>query len=87
MTKADLMAVMAKEVHIDKAVAAKALETFIAAVSDTLANKVKVTPVDFGFFPVFKHAAKKSQTGVSIDIPTSRVPKFKPGIELITICH
>jgi DNA-binding protein HU-beta len=89
MTKADLIAAMAKKAGISKVAAGKALDAFINSVSSTLANGGKATLVGFGTFSVSQRAARKGrnpQTGATINIPATRVPKFKAGAELRKAC-
>ncbi len=89
MTKADLIAAMAIKADISKVAAGKALDAFISSVSSTLCNGGKVTLVGFGTFSVSCRAARKGrnpQTGATIDIPATKVPKFKAGAELKSAC-
>ncbi len=82
MTKAELVAIMAKEAGITKSAAEKALEAFINGVKDALARGDKVTLVGFGTFLVAERAERRGrnpQTKEEIVIPASKVPKFKPG--------
>ena len=90
MTKADLVAKMAKDANISKAAASKALASMLEGIQSTLARGGKVTLVGFGTFCVAERAARKGrnpQTGASIDIPATKVPKFKPGAELKKACR
>jgi len=82
MTKADLVALMAKEAGITKSAAEKALEAFLNGVKGALEKGDKVTLVGFGTFLVAQRAARRGrnpQTKEEINIPASKVPKFKPG--------
>ncbi len=82
MTKAELVAIMAKEAGITKSAAEKALEAFINGVKGALARGDKVTLVGFGTFLVAERAERRGrnpQTKEEIVIPASKVPKFKPG--------
>lgn len=85
MTKADLVAKMAKDASITKAAAAKALDSAIDGVAKALKKGDSVTLVGFGTFSVSKRKARKGrnpQTGKEINIPAKKVPKFKPGTGL-----
>jgi DNA-binding protein HU-beta len=89
MTKADLIANMANEAGISKVAAGKALDAFINSVSGALSKGDKVTLVGFGTFSVAERAARKGrnpQTGATINIPATNVPKFKAGAELKAAC-
>ena len=85
MTKAELVAKMAKDASITKAAAAKALDGVIDGIAKALKNGDSVTLVGFGTFSVAKRKARvgrNPQTGREIKIPAKRVPKFKPGTDL-----
>jgi len=82
MTKAELVSYVAKEAGITKAVAEKAVNAFIKAVTDALSKGEKVTLVGFGTFYVAERAERKGrnpQTKEEIIIPACKTPKFKPG--------
>ncbi len=85
MTKAELVGKMADDAAVTKAVAEKALNSFIAAVSKALAKGDKITLVGFGTFDVAKRSQREGRnprTGQTIVIPSSKVVKFKPGSKL-----
>ena len=82
MTKTELIDKMAADADISKAVAGKALDSFIDGIVKTLKKGNKVTMVGFGTFSVAKRAARKGrnpQTGETIKIKASKAPKFKAG--------
>lgn len=85
MTKADLISRMADEAGITKAAAEKALNSFVAAVADSLAKGDKVTLVGFGTFSVAERAQREGRnprTGETITIAASKTIKFKAGSKL-----
>ncbi|MEJ5349268.1 MAG: HU family DNA-binding protein [Desulfosoma sp.] len=85
MTKADLISRMADESGITKAAAEKALNSFVAAVADSLAKGEKVTLVGFGTFSVAERAQREGRnprTGETITIAASKTIKFKAGSKL-----
>jgi len=85
MTKADLVARMAKDAKISKAAAGKALGGAIDEITKTLKKGQSVTLIGFGTFSVAKRKARKGrnpQTGKVINISARRVPKFKAGSSL-----
>ncbi|MBT4364496.1 MAG: HU family DNA-binding protein [Desulfobacteraceae bacterium] len=86
MTKAELTAKMAKDSGISKAVAGKALTSFMEGVTKALKKKDgKVTLVGFGAFSKVRRKAKKGrnpQTGEAIKIKAKNVVKFKAGKKL-----
>jgi len=82
MNKADLVAKIAADNEISKAVAEGALNSVMDGVRDALKNGESVTLVGFGTFSVGKRAARTGrnpQTGKEIQIPAKNVVKFKAG--------
>lgn len=85
MTKADLVSKIAGDGGITKAQAEKAVDSFVAAISESLSKGEKVTLVGFGTFSVGERSAREGRnprTGDKITIPASKVVKFKPGKSL-----
>ena len=85
MTKAGLVARMAKDAKISKAAATKALAGAIDEITKSLKKGQSVTLIGFGTFSVAKRKARKGrnpQTGKVITISARRVPKFKAGADL-----
>ncbi len=85
MTKADLVAVMAKAAGGSKVSAARALNAFVDSVFDSLGKGRRVTIGGFGTFMVTRRAARNGRnprTGKAITIPACRVPRFKPSRSL-----
>ena len=85
MTKADLVSKISGDGGLNKAQAEKAVDGFIAAVTDALSAGQKVTLVGFGTFSVgvrSEREGRNPRTGEKITIPTSKVVKFKPGKSL-----
>ncbi len=82
MTKAELAGKIANEIGITKAEAEKAVDGFVAAVSGALSAGDNVTLVGFGTFSVGERAQREGRnprTGEKIEIPASKVVKFKSG--------
>ena len=82
MTKAELVQRIAKDAKISKQAAETALDSFMASVRDTLRKGKRVSLVGFGTFAVGRRAARNGrnpQTGETIKIKATRVPKFKAG--------
>ena len=82
MTKAELIASIAKETKISKASAEKTLNAFTNTVTKALKKGDKLTLTGFGTFSVAKRRARigrNPQTGKEIKIPATRVAKFKAG--------
>ena len=81
MTKAELVAVMAKASGETKASAERALNACLGAIRDSLKRGRRVSLVGFGTFAVARRAARNGRnprTGKPIKIPAARVPRFKP---------
>jgi DNA-binding protein HU-beta len=82
LNKADLISIMAEKSGLTKKDSEKALNSFVEAVQDSLANREKVQLVGFGTFEVRDRSARKGrnpQTGEEIDIPAASIPAFKAG--------
>ncbi len=83
MTKADLVAKMAKDAGVTKTAADKALKSFQDSVKKALKKKDgKVTLVGFGTFSKVRRKARTGinpQTGKKIKIKARNAVKFKPG--------
>ena len=82
MTKAELVAKMAKDAGIPKVKAEQALNSFMDSTKKTLKKGRTVTLVGFGTFHVARRKARigrNPQTGAKIKIPAQRVPKFRAG--------
>ena len=82
MNKSELIEVAAKEAAISKAAAGKALDAIVGAVTKAVAKGDSVTLVGFGTFSASKRAARAGrnpQTGATLKIAATTVPKFKAG--------
>ncbi|MCX7662886.1 MAG: HU family DNA-binding protein [Tepidimonas fonticaldi] len=82
MNKAQLIDHIAERAELTKQEAARALDAFLATVSDTLARGGDVTLVGFGTFQVDERAARKGRnpkTGEVVEIAAAKMPKFRPG--------
>jgi DNA-binding protein HU-beta len=85
MTKAELIASIAKDAKITKAAAEKALNSFTSNVTKALKKGDKLTLTGFGTFMVARRKARSGRnprTGKEIKIPATKVAKFKPGNKL-----
>lgn len=84
MNKSDLVSAIHEKV--EKAMNKKDIETLLKAfeevVTEELVNGGKVQLVGFGTFDVTNRAAREGrnpQTGDTMNIPASKVPRFKAG--------
>jgi DNA-binding protein HU-beta len=85
MTKAELVAQMAKAAGSSKSSADRAMNAFVIAVFESLRKGRRVTISGFGTFCVNKRAARNGRnprTGKEIAIPAGKVPRFKPSRSL-----
>ncbi|RLC24760.1 MAG: DNA-binding protein [Deltaproteobacteria bacterium] len=82
MTKAELIAEIAKKSKLTKADAERALNTFVDVAKKTLKKEGRLALAGFGTFVVSKRKARKGrnpQTGETIKIKASKVVRFKAG--------
>lgn len=85
MNKSELISAMAAEAGLSKADSKKALDAFIASVTNAVKSGDKVALVGFGTFSVTERSARTGinpSTKAKIEIPAKKVVKFKPGAEL-----
>ncbi len=85
MTKAELVSKIAGKANITKASAERSLNAFLDAVKVALTKDGKLTLTGFGAFSVETRKARKGRnprTGAVIQIPASKVVKFRPGKNL-----
>ena len=82
MNKAELIDKISADAGITKVQANEAIDSFTSAVIATLKKGDRVSLVGFGTFSVSARAARNGrnpQTGATIKIKASKVPKFKAG--------
>jgi DNA-binding protein HU-beta len=82
MTKAELIAEIAKKSKLSKADAERALNAFIDATKKTLKKEGRLVLAGLGSFIVSKRKARKGrnpQTGQPITIKASKVVRFRAG--------
>ena len=82
MNKTDLIAAVAEKSSLSKKDAEKAINAFVATVTESLIKGEKVQMVGFGVFEVRDRPAHKGHnpmTGAEIEIAASKAPVFKAG--------
>lgn len=82
MNKSELVAAMAEAAGISKKAAEAALNAFTGTVVSEVGKGNKVQLVGFGTFERGTRSAREGrnpQTGETISIPATNVPKFKAG--------
>lgn len=85
VTKADLVDAIAKASGCTKKCAAASLDGLLAAIEGALAKGNAVQITGFGTFDTVKRKARTArnpQTGETIKIPATVVPRFRPGVGL-----
>ena len=81
MTKADLVAIMAKTAGGSKTAAEKALNAMVVGIFESLRRGRRVTISGFGTFVSPRRAGRNGRdprTGKAIKIPPAKVPRFRP---------
>lgn len=82
MTKAELVAQVAKKAGLTARAGKDAVNTVFSSISQALKRGEKVVVTGFGTFLVRKRAARKGrnpQTGAEIQIPATKTPGFTAG--------
>ena len=82
MNKNDLVAAVASQSGLSKGDATKTVECFINTITDSLKRGDDVRLVGFGTFSVTNRSAtqgRNPRTGEAIQIPASKLPKFRAG--------
>jgi DNA-binding protein HU-beta len=85
MTKKEIVAKAADAAGISKSKAEVVMNAMLKEISGALKRGKKVTFVGFGTFYVTKRKARMGRnprTGKAIQIPASKLPKFKAGKSL-----
>ncbi|MBI3366256.1 HU family DNA-binding protein [Candidatus Roizmanbacteria bacterium] len=85
MTKADLVAQVAKKAGLTAKAAKDAVSGVFNTMSDAMKRGEKVVVTGFGTFMVRRRAARKGrnpQTGAEIQIPATKTPGFTAGKSL-----
>ena len=82
MNKSQLLDVLSRNSRFTKQDSEILMDALIDTIQKTVAKGEEVKLVGFGTFSVSKRRARQArnpQTGQSIQIPASKVPKFRPG--------
>ena len=85
MTKAELIAGIAKDTGLTKADSERALNSFLVLSKKTIKKEGRLPLAGFGTFVVVNRKARTGrnpQTGAPIQIKASKVVRFRPGKEL-----
>lgn len=82
MNKSEIVAAVADQVNLTRKDAELAIDTFLEAICEGLANGEKVVISGFGTFEVRNRVARSGRnprTGEEIVIPGQKTPAFKAG--------
>ncbi|MEC9291144.1 MAG: HU family DNA-binding protein [Pseudomonadota bacterium] len=82
MNKNELISAVADSASITKTDAAKAVDAVFDTISTSLSSGTEVRLTGFGTFTVTSRKAttgRNPRTGEAIQIPASKLPKFRPG--------
>ena len=82
MNKAMLVESMAKITKLPKATCKECLEAFVYSVGSALKHSKTVVLTGFGTFQVIRRKTRvgiNPATGKKMQIPSKKVPKFRPG--------
>lgn len=85
MTRADLVASMARASGWSKAATDRALRALLASIQGSLKRGQPVTLVGFGTFSVSRRKPRKGKnprTGQPMNVAGGKTPRFKPSKEL-----
>ena len=85
MTKADLVAQVAKKAGLTSKAAKDAVNTIFTTMADAMKRGEKIVVTGFGTFMVRKRASRKGrnpQTGAEIQFPATKTPGFTAGKSL-----
>ena len=85
MTKADFVAAVSKKIKLSKAQTARIIDATFDEVQALLKKGDSIAFTGFGTFLVTKRKARKGRnprTGEMMNIPASKVPRFRPGKHL-----
>ncbi|GAB6050710.1 HU family DNA-binding protein [Hydrogenophilus islandicus] len=85
MNKSEFIEALADKMGSSKAEAARALDAVLATLTEQMAKGEKVTFTGFGSFEVVtrsERTGRNPQTGATITIPATKLPKFTAGASL-----
>jgi len=85
MTKADLVALIAKDTELTQTKAEAVLKSIIRTIADTIENEGTIQLIGFGSFKTIIRPARTGRnpnTGDAIAIPEKKIVRFIPGKKL-----
>lgn len=84
MNKSELVELISKRTQFTKTDSERVLDATLEAIQKAVAKGQDVKLVGFGTFSRYSRKSRNGRnpkTGKSVEIPATRVPKFKPGKE------
>ena len=90
MNKTELINAIASKADIPINHAAKALNSMMETIKETLKAGDEIQLIGFGSFKIINRPARTGRnpaTGEKINIPPAKVPVFKPGKNLKETCN
>ncbi len=85
MTKAELVEQVAKNTQLTKKHAEVIVNTVFESIVDSLKDGEKIELRGFGSFRIRERGSRigrNPKTGARVDVPSKRIPYFKPGKQL-----
>ena len=85
MTKADFISNVSRKVKLSKAQTGRILDATLEELTGLLKKGDSIALTGFGTFLVTKRKPRRGRnprTGATMEIPASRVPRFRPGKHL-----
>ncbi len=85
MTKADFVSNVSKKVKLSKAQTGRILDATLEELTGVLKKGDSIALTGFGTFLVTRRKARRGRnprTGAVMNIPASKVPRFRPGKHL-----
>ena len=82
MNKSELVEAVVNKTNLSKSDAESAVNAFLDVVKEEVISGGKVQLVGFGTFESSERSARTARnpkTGATVEVPASRVPKFKAG--------
>jgi len=86
LNKAELVEEVTNYTGLTKTESREAVNAIISFITDSLARGEKITLVGFGVFQVARRkerTGRNPQTGATLRISARKVPKFRPGKQLM----
>ena len=90
MTKAEIVAKMAREIGVSKTLTARGFMVAVDSITQAMKQEERVTIVGFGTFFVSHRKARKfvnPRTNRVMNLPAKKVPRFSAGAALMAVIN